>query len=94
MAQQKLDALGFWNKHGLDAIQDAYKVSRSALYRWRKSYTEGGLSGLHDRSRASRRQRQWHGMAGLCCVLCCVPRLRRLRTDFPNPNQNNKTSCG
>ena len=37
-AQQKLDTLGFWNKHGLDATRDAYKVIRSTLYRWRKSY--------------------------------------------------------
>ena len=30
-AQQKLDALRFWNKHGLNATSDAYKVSRSTL---------------------------------------------------------------
>ena len=41
-AQQKLDALTFWNKHGLNATQDAFKVSRSTLYRWRKAHREAG----------------------------------------------------
>ncbi len=34
-AQQKPDARTFWNNHGLNATSDAYKVSRSTLYRWR-----------------------------------------------------------
>ncbi len=34
-AQQKPDALTFWNNHGLNATRDAFKVGRSTLYRWR-----------------------------------------------------------
>lgn len=77
-AQQELDALGFWNKHGLNATSDAYKVSRSTLYRWRKSHCEGGISGLHDRSRAprQRRRRSWPPALRV--------EIRRLRTVFPN----------
>ena len=51
-AQQKLDALTFWNNHRLNATRDAFKVSRSTLYRWRKSRREGGMSSLHDHSKA------------------------------------------
>ena len=31
-AECKLEALEFWNKHGINATQDAFKVSRSTLY--------------------------------------------------------------
>ena len=48
-AEQKLDAL-FWDKHGLHATRDAFQVSRSSLYRWRKVYDEAGASAMHDRS--------------------------------------------
>ena len=51
-AQQKLEALTFRNKHGLNAAHDVFKVSRTALYRWRKAHREGRASALHDRIRA------------------------------------------
>ena len=77
-AQQKLDALEFWNKHGLDVTRDAYKVSSSTLYPWRKSHCEGAMSGLHDRSRAPRQRRRRSWPPALRAEI------RRLRTDFPN----------
>ncbi len=48
--QQKPEALTFRNNHGLNATRDAFKVSRSTLYRWRKLRREGGLSGRKRRS--------------------------------------------
>ena len=35
-AQQKPDALTFWNNHGLNVTRDAVKVNHSTLYRRRK----------------------------------------------------------
>ena len=77
-AQQKLDAPTFWNNHGLNATRDAFKVSRSTLCRWRKSRREGGMSGLHDHSRAPRhrRRRQWPPTLRA--------EIRRLRNVFQN----------
>lgn len=60
-AEKKHEALEFWNKYGLDATRDAFGVSRSTLYAWRAKHRSGGLSALHDRSRAPRapRRRNW-----------------------------------
>lgn len=60
-AEKKLEALEFWNKYGLNATRDAFAVSRSTLYAWRAKHRSGGLSALHDRSRAPRapRRRSW-----------------------------------
>ena len=37
-SQEKMEALAFWDKHGISATMDAYKVSTPTLYRW-KQYT-------------------------------------------------------
>ena len=37
-AQQKLEAPTFWNKHGLNATRDAFKINRTTLYFWRKAH--------------------------------------------------------
>ena len=77
-AQQKLDALEFCDKHGLNATLDAFKVSRATLYRWRKLYEECGISALHDgdRSPRHRRRRNWDK--------CIIDEIRRLRHSYPN----------
>ena len=70
-AQQKLEALAFWRKHGLDATRDAFSVSRSTLYAWCAKHRAGGLPALQDRSRVPRRPRrpasgagEWWAMLG------------------------------
>ena len=77
-AERKYDALIFWDNHGLPATQDAFGVSRSTLYAWRKRHREGGLSGLHDVSKApkNRRVRRW--------PVAVVKEIRRLRERHPN----------
>ena len=61
-AERKYDALIFWDNHGLPATQDAFGVSRSTLYAWRKRHREGGLSGLHDVSKAPKSRRVRRGI--------------------------------
>jgi hypothetical protein len=40
-AQQRYRALLFWEKYGLDATMEAFKVKRRTLYYWRKQLSEG-----------------------------------------------------
>ena len=77
-AERKYDALIFWGNHGLSATQDAFEVSRSTLYVWRKRYREGGLSALHDASTAprNRRRRRWPSPL--------KDEIKRLRERHPN----------
>ncbi|CAE6696370.1 helix-turn-helix domain-containing protein [Candidatus Nitrotoga fabula] len=41
-AAGRLEALRFWDKHGLEAVLDFHKVSRCTLYNWRRQYLESG----------------------------------------------------
>ena len=41
-AQHRLKILRFFEKHGLEATVDAFGVSRRTLYRWKKTFKEGG----------------------------------------------------
>ena len=77
-AERKYDALIFWGNHGLSATQDAFKVSRSTLYVWRKRYRDGGLSALHDASTAPRKRRRRHWPSPL------KDEIKRLRERHPN----------
>ena len=62
-AQKRLAILDFWQRHGLAAAGEAFKVSRRTLYLWRaKLKAEGGnVAALVPGSTAPqrRRQRQW-----------------------------------
>lgn len=79
-AQQRLAILRFWQRHGLAATVDAFKISRRTLYLWRaKLRAEGGnLAALAPGSTAPkhRRRRQWPAPL--------VVEIRRLRTQHPN----------
>ena len=77
-AQQKLDALSFWDKHGIIATQDAFKVSRTTLYRWRKLHAQRGMVALRNASTAprNRRSRNWSPRI--------IAEIRRLRISYPN----------
>jgi transposase-like protein len=40
-AQDRYRALQFWEKYGLEATKEAFKVKRRTLYNWRKQLREG-----------------------------------------------------
>ena len=79
-AQKRLAILEFWQRHGLAATCEAFKLSRRTLYLWRaKLQAEGGnVAALVPGSTApkQRRQRQWPA--------ALVTEIRRLRTLHPN----------
>src|SRR5438552_15553327 len=79
-AQKRLAILDFWQRHGLAAAREAFKVSRRTLYLWRAKLTaEGGnVVGLVPGSTAPKRRRQRQWPAPL------VAEIRRLRTEHPN----------
>lgn len=62
-ARRKFEILVFWEKHGLGATMDAFKVGRRTLFLWKKQLREGHgkCTALNERSRApvQRRTRAW-----------------------------------
>jgi hypothetical protein len=40
-AEHKFNTLIFWDKHGLEATMDAFKVSRRTLFLWKRQRREG-----------------------------------------------------
>ena len=79
-AQYRYRALGFWEKYGLEATLEAFKVKRRTLYHWRKKLSKGAENpeALNDQSKAprKRRQRLWPKEIS--------EEIRRLRTMHPN----------
>ena len=41
-AEERVRILAFWQKHGLTATKEAFKVSRATLFRWQKALHSGG----------------------------------------------------
>ena len=56
-AKRRVDAVQFSQKHGVPLACEAFKVSRSTLYRWRQRYLPRKLETLENRSRAPKRRR-------------------------------------
>lgn len=79
-AQYRYRALGFWEKYGLEATLEAFKVKRRTLYHWRKKLSKGAENpeALNDQSKAprKRRQRLWPKEIS--------EEIRRLRMVHPN----------
>ena len=59
-AKERCRILAFWEKYGDLATKEAFKVSRSTLYRWQKNLKEknGQLEGLNKQSTASKNKRK------------------------------------
>jgi transposase InsO family protein len=55
--KRKVEAIGFYKRYSLSATVEAYKISRSTLYRRQKAYKEYGEIGLVEGSRAPLRKR-------------------------------------
>lgn len=79
-AQYQYRAVRFWEKYGLEATMEAFKIKRRTLYHWRSQLTDGGGNpeALNDQSRAprKRRKRLWPKEV--------IEEIRRLRTTHPN----------
>lgn len=79
-ATRRLEILKFWDKHGVAATLDAYKVSRRTLYRWKQLYrsASGKITALSNQSRAPKRRRvrQWPAEI--------LTRLKELRLSYPS----------
>lgn len=79
-AQERLNILRFWDKHGLAATLDAFAVSRRTLYRWKAELKAQGdnPAALATKSSAPHRRRRPQTDPRL------VAEIRRLRTLYPN----------
>lgn len=79
-ALHKACVLAFWEKHGLEATLDAFKVKRRILFYWKKQFKEGGLKpeSLNEKSRAPkiRRKRLWREEI--------IAEIKRQRWEHPN----------
>lgn len=79
-ALHKARVLAFWEKHGLIATQDAFKLSRRTLYLWKAQFIKGGkvILALNQQSRRPKalRRRDW--------PLPVLQEIKRLRLAHPN----------
>ena len=79
-ALEKARVLAFWEKYGLPATMDAFKVAKRTLYDWKKKWEQGGKKpeALNEKSRAPRikRKRLW--------PYEMIAEIRRLREIHPN----------
>jgi transposase InsO family protein len=58
--ERRVKILDFWEKHGAEAVKDAFGVSRRTLYRWHAELKkkEGRLDALDPKSRAPKNRRR------------------------------------
>ena len=79
-AQYRYRVLWFWEKYGLEATIEAFRIKRRTLYHWRMKLREGGEDpeALNDKSKAPRtkRKRLWPKEI--------LEEIKRLRTEYPN----------
>ena len=79
-AKHKAWILIFWEKHGLEATMEAFKVSRRTLYLWKQQLKKGGgtLEALNEGSRRPKqvRTRNW--------PQALKDEIKRLRKEHPN----------
>lgn len=79
-AKHKHKILVFWEKHGLEATMDAFKVKRRILFEWKKQFREGDKKpeALNEKSKApkTKRKRLWPEEI--------IAEIKRLRWEHPN----------
>jgi transposase InsO family protein len=79
-ALRRMKILLFWEKHGLEAVLDAFQVKRRTLFSWKKMFNEGGKKpeALNPKKRTpkTRRKRTWSWLV--------IAELKRLREEHPN----------
>lgn len=79
-AKHKARVLAFWQKYGLEATIEAFKVKERTLYLWqsRLKSNNGKLESLNEQSKRPKqvRQRQWPDEV--------INKIRQLRNEHPN----------
>jgi transposase-like protein len=57
-AQHRYRTLQFWEKYGLEATIEAFKVKRRTLYNWRKQLREGNedIGSLNEKSQGAAKE--------------------------------------
>ena len=79
-AEHKFNVLIFWDKHGLEATMDAFRVSRRTLFLWKKQLRSGRgkPEALNEKSKAPEhtRIRAW--------PLALLDEIKKQRMEHPN----------
>ncbi len=79
-ALKKVRALVFWEKHGLTATIDAFKVKRRTLFHWKNQWEKGDkkIKALNDKSKKPRakRKRLW--------PIAIIQEIKHIREIYPN----------
>ena len=79
-ALQKERILIFWERHGIQATMDAFKVKRRTLFDWKKQFNEGGKipEALNEKKRTpkNKRKRLWPEEV--------IAEIKRQRWEHPN----------
>lgn len=81
-AHQKARVLVFWEKHGFEAVIDAFKVKRRTLFYWKSQWEKGGkkIEALNEKSKTPivKRKRLWS--------IEVIQEIKRLRSQEIHPN--------
>jgi transposase InsO family protein len=79
-AKERCRILAFWEKHGTEATEEAFKVKERTLFNWQKALEEGHgkLEALNKKSTApkTKRKRLWDDRI--------IAEIKRLRWEHPN----------
>ncbi|HBV01591.1 MAG TPA: transposase [Candidatus Taylorbacteria bacterium] len=79
-AKRRVRILAFWDKHGTEAVEEAFEVKERTLYLWQRKLKEGQgkLESLNSGNKApkKKRKRLWD--------VRIIEELRRLRSVHPN----------
>lgn len=79
-ALHKARVLIFWEKYGLDATLDAFKIKRRTLFYWKKQFQQNGKKpeALNEKSKAPRTKRKRIWSEDI------INEVKRLRWEHPN----------
>ena len=79
-AKERCRILAFWQKHGTEATEEAFKVKKRTLFIWQQLLKEGGgkLEALNPKKKTpkNKRKRVWDAKL--------IEEIKRLRNKYPN----------
>ncbi len=82
IAGERYKVLEFYKEYGIKATLTAFRISRSTLYNWQKSYREYGIRGLREGSRRPIRTRSSEVEEGV------IKEIEKIREEHYRLNQN------